>query len=59
MTTNIWRIVWRNTKTGNIIETASVGYTSWAEADAALSTLLGFLRNGLTPTIERVIAEVL
>ena len=57
MTTNIWRIVWRNTKTGNIVETAGFGYTSWAEADAALSTLYGFRRT-LTPTIEREVVEV-
>jgi hypothetical protein len=58
MTTNIWRIVWRNTETGDISYTGLSNYTSWSEADAALTTLLGFVRNGLTPTIEREVVEV-
>jgi hypothetical protein len=47
----IFRIVWREPKTGNIRETAGYEYKTWEEADAALSTLLGFRRT-LTPTIE-------
>ena len=58
MTTNIWKIVWRDSRTGNIRETAQVSYTSYAEADAALTTLLGFRAAHLTPTIEREIADV-
>lgn len=57
MTKNVWRINWRNTETGNIVETAGVDYDSWQEADAALSTLLGFRRT-LTATIDRSIVEV-
>jgi hypothetical protein len=57
MTTNVWRINWRNSKTGDIVETAGVDYFSWDHADAALSTLLGFRRT-LTPTIDRYVVEV-
>ena len=56
MTTNIWEIVWRESATGNIVETVRVGYCSWEDADAALSTLHRF-RKDLTPTIERRIVE--
>ena len=57
VTKNVWRINWRNPETGNIVETAGVDYDSWQEADAALSTLLGFRRT-LTATIDRSIVEV-
>lgn len=57
MVKNIWVINWRNPVTGDIIETAGVPYDSWQEADAALSTLLGF-RKTLTPTIDREIVEL-
>jgi hypothetical protein len=57
MTTNVWRINWRNSKTGDIIETCGVDYPSWDHADAALSTLLGF-RHTLTATIDRYVVEV-
>jgi hypothetical protein len=57
MTTNVWRINWRDSKTGNIVETAGVDYPSWDHADAALSTLLGF-RKTLTATIDRYVVEI-
>ena len=57
MTTNVWRINWRDSKTGAVVETAGVDYPSWDHADAALSTLLGFRRH-LTATIDRYIVEV-
>lgn len=60
MTTNKWHIVWRNPATGNVVETANdSGYGSWKEADAALSTLLRYRSDNLTPTIERRIQDVL
>jgi len=58
MTTNVWNIVWRNNVTGNVVETAGGDYRSWGDADAALTTVLGYRRNGLTPTIERTVIEV-
>jgi hypothetical protein len=57
MTTNVWRINWRDSKTGNVVETVGVDYRSWEDADAALSTLLGFRRT-LTATIDRYIVDV-
>jgi hypothetical protein len=57
MTTNVWRINWRDSKTGAVVETAGVDYPSWDHADAALSTLLGFRRH-LTATIDRVVVDV-
>jgi hypothetical protein len=56
-TINVWRIHWRDPQTGNIVETAGVDYRSWSEADAALSTLLGFRRR-LTATIDPCIPDV-
>ena len=58
MQTNVWRIVWRDSKIGNIIETAGGPYLSHADADAALSTVIGYRRSNLTVTIEREVVEV-
>ena len=40
MTTNVWRINWRDSKTGNIVETAGVDYPSWDHADSTRSAVL-------------------
>ncbi len=58
MTTNTWRIIWRNPKTGNIEYSGLTSYRSWSDADAALTTLLRQVRDNLTPTIEREVVDV-
>lgn len=57
MQTNVWRIVWREKGSGNIVETSAIDYLSWKDADSALTTLLGYRRNW-TPTIEREVVKV-
>lgn len=57
MTTNVWKIVWRDRATGNIVETAGGPYLSHRDADEVLHTL-NIQRRDFTPTIEREIVDV-
>jgi hypothetical protein len=57
VTTNVWRINWRDSKTGIAVPTAQVDYESWEAADAALTTLIRHF-NTYTATIDRYVTEV-
>jgi hypothetical protein len=48
----VYIIVWRNPQTGNTVHVGLSDYSTWKEADAALTTLLRYRTSNLTPTIE-------
>lgn len=52
MVRTYWQIIWRHRETGAIIFAGLTEYSTWLDADNAVSINWGFARR-YTPTIER------